>query len=134
MLYCLIVALGLAKQVPNTQVPFVEGNAYTTDPVLPSLLKRVLPTGVLSDVEADLVRFGEETITSEHLLRAYGLGFIDINPRISLSRARDEQARHATTAGTIRLLGPTRGRAPHIRGLAWTQVHLSSRRPCCHPV
>ncbi|KAI0755038.1 acyl-CoA dehydrogenase/oxidase, partial [Daedaleopsis nitida] len=45
-------------------VPFVEGNPYTTDPVLPSLLKRILPASVFRDVSKDMERFGEEVSTT----------------------------------------------------------------------
>lgn len=47
------------------QVPFVEGNPYSTDPVLPALLKRILPADVFRDVDADLDRFGGEVLTSK---------------------------------------------------------------------
>ena len=46
------------------KVPFVEGNPYSTDPVLPSLLKRILPPDVFRDVSQDLERFGGEVLTS----------------------------------------------------------------------
>ncbi|RPD62338.1 hypothetical protein L226DRAFT_532644 [Lentinus tigrinus ALCF2SS1-7] len=45
-------------------VPFVEGNPYTTDPVLPSLLKRILPPHVFHDVSQDMERFGGEVLTT----------------------------------------------------------------------
>ncbi|EIW59446.1 uncharacterized protein TRAVEDRAFT_122464 [Trametes versicolor FP-101664 SS1] len=45
-------------------VPFVEGNPYSTDPVLPALLKRILPADVFRDVDADLDRFGGEVLTT----------------------------------------------------------------------
>ncbi|KAH9846378.1 acyl-CoA dehydrogenase/oxidase [Lenzites betulinus] len=45
-------------------VPFVEGNPYTTDPVLPALLKRILPPNVFQDVSQDLERFGGEVLTT----------------------------------------------------------------------
>ncbi|KAK0464261.1 acyl-CoA dehydrogenase/oxidase [Desarmillaria tabescens] len=51
------------------QPPFVEGNAFTTDPALPSLLKRILPVDVQKDILPDLVRFGEEVVTN---IRAWG--------------------------------------------------------------
>ncbi|KAH7922943.1 hypothetical protein BV22DRAFT_1036936 [Leucogyrophana mollusca] len=44
--------------------PFVEGNAYTSDPVLPGLLKRILPDRIFAEVEPDLTRFGGEVVTS----------------------------------------------------------------------
>ncbi|KAG7445758.1 uncharacterized protein BT62DRAFT_932924 [Guyanagaster necrorhizus] len=55
------------------QSPFIEGNAFTTDPVLPFLLKRILPADVLKDILPDLVRFGDEVVTN---IRACG-------PRVS---------------------------------------------------
>ncbi|KAK0504220.1 acyl-CoA dehydrogenase domain-containing protein [Armillaria luteobubalina] len=55
------------------QPPYVEGNAFLTDPVLPSLLKRVLPVDVQKDIQLDLVRFGKEVVTN---IRAWG-------PRVS---------------------------------------------------
>ncbi|PBK97416.1 hypothetical protein ARMGADRAFT_1009434 [Armillaria gallica] len=51
------------------QPPYVEGNAFLTDPVLPSLLKRILPADVQKDIQPDLVRFGEEVVTN---IRAWG--------------------------------------------------------------
>ncbi|CDO71419.1 hypothetical protein BN946_scf184909.g13 [Trametes cinnabarina] len=45
-------------------VPFIEGNPYTTDPVLPVLLKRILPSDVFQDVDKDLQRFGGEVLTT----------------------------------------------------------------------
>ncbi|KAI0822224.1 acyl-CoA dehydrogenase/oxidase [Trametes gibbosa] len=45
-------------------VPFVEGNPYSTDPVLPALLKRILPSDVFADVSKDLERFGGEVLTT----------------------------------------------------------------------
>ncbi|KAI0365734.1 hypothetical protein BV20DRAFT_953774 [Pilatotrama ljubarskyi] len=45
-------------------VPFVEGNPYSTDPVLPALLKRILPSDVFQDVNEDLERFGGEVLTT----------------------------------------------------------------------
>ncbi|KAJ8483477.1 hypothetical protein ONZ51_g4672 [Trametes cubensis] len=45
-------------------VPFVEGNPYSTDPVLPALLKRILPSEVFQDVDKDLTRFGGEVLTT----------------------------------------------------------------------
>ncbi|KII90615.1 hypothetical protein PLICRDRAFT_52341 [Plicaturopsis crispa FD-325 SS-3] len=45
-------------------VPFVEGNAFTADPVLPSLLKRLLPSSIRSEIEPDLEKFGNEVVTS----------------------------------------------------------------------
>lgn len=51
------------------QPPCVEGNAFLTDPVLPFLLKRILPADVQQDIQSDLVRFGEEVVTN---IRAWG--------------------------------------------------------------
>ncbi|KAF9533136.1 acyl-CoA dehydrogenase/oxidase [Crepidotus variabilis] len=45
-------------------VPFSNENAYLTDPVLPSLLKRILPRNVLQEVEPDLERLGLEVVTT----------------------------------------------------------------------
>ncbi|KAL1743169.1 hypothetical protein HDZ31DRAFT_83606 [Schizophyllum fasciatum] len=46
------------------QIPLYEdGNAYTTDPVLRSLLKRVLPEKVFSELEPDFQRLGDEVNT-----------------------------------------------------------------------
>ncbi|KAK2465325.1 hypothetical protein APHAL10511_002679 [Amanita phalloides] len=45
------------------QTPFSEGNAYSSDPVLPSLLKRILPADVLRDVEPDLTHFAGQLLT-----------------------------------------------------------------------
>ncbi|KAF8558238.1 acyl-CoA dehydrogenase NM domain-like protein [Imleria badia] len=43
---------------------FTERNAYLSDPVLPNLLKRVLPSKIANEIEHDLVRFGMEVNTS----------------------------------------------------------------------
>lgn len=53
------------------QRPFMEGNAYTTDTVLPSLLKRLLPTDVHAEVDPDLSRFGGEVLPSTSFLPAF---------------------------------------------------------------
>ncbi|KAF9483462.1 hypothetical protein BDN70DRAFT_904191 [Pholiota conissans] len=45
-------------------IPFSEGNAYVEDPVLPSLLKRPLPSSVLQEIQPDLVRLGSEVVTT----------------------------------------------------------------------
>ncbi|THH16916.1 hypothetical protein EUX98_g9223 [Antrodiella citrinella] len=50
--------------------PFAEGNAYTTDVVLPSLLKRLAPPEVCSDVDRDLTRFGDVVLTTLRSLSA----------------------------------------------------------------
>ncbi|KAL6304350.1 acyl-CoA dehydrogenase/oxidase [Sparassis latifolia] len=44
-------------------VPYIEGNPYAADPVLPSLLKRLFPSKVLEEVEGDLERFGNVVLT-----------------------------------------------------------------------
>ncbi|PIL22483.1 hypothetical protein GSI_15171 [Ganoderma sinense ZZ0214-1] len=44
-------------------VPFVEGNPYTTDPALPSLMRRILPGNVFQDVNQELERFGGDVLT-----------------------------------------------------------------------
>ncbi|KAF4617730.1 hypothetical protein D9613_006125 [Agrocybe pediades] len=46
------------------QIPFSEENAYLNDPVLPSLLKRTLPTTVFQEIEPDLERVGSDVVTS----------------------------------------------------------------------
>ncbi|OCH91207.1 hypothetical protein OBBRIDRAFT_543176 [Obba rivulosa] len=43
-------------------VPFNEDNAYTADPVLPALLKRLLSSAAFADINADLRRFGGEVM------------------------------------------------------------------------
>ncbi|KAI1793402.1 acyl-CoA dehydrogenase/oxidase [Ganoderma leucocontextum] len=45
-------------------VPFVEGNPYTTDPALPSLLRRILPPDVFQDADREMKRFGGEVLTT----------------------------------------------------------------------
>ncbi|EDR13367.1 uncharacterized protein LACBIDRAFT_292578 [Laccaria bicolor S238N-H82] len=52
-------------------VPFQEENTYTSDPVLPDLLKRTLPPSVFQQIEPDLIRLGGEIITS---IRSLGDG------------------------------------------------------------
>ena len=57
------------------QVPFVEGNPYTTDPALPGLLKRILPPDVYRDVSVDIERFGGEVPRGlDDLLSLPGVG------------------------------------------------------------
>ncbi|KAF8895500.1 acyl-CoA dehydrogenase/oxidase [Infundibulicybe gibba] len=51
------------------QVPPAETHPYMDDTVLPSLLKRLLPSSVLREVEPDLVRFGNDVNTT---IRALG--------------------------------------------------------------
>ncbi|KZT73710.1 hypothetical protein DAEQUDRAFT_742841 [Daedalea quercina L-15889] len=46
------------------QTPYTEGHPYFTDPVIPGLLKRLLPSNVLAEVEDDLNRFGNEISTT----------------------------------------------------------------------
>ncbi|KAK1232055.1 hypothetical protein PQX77_004814 [Marasmius sp. AFHP31] len=45
-------------------IPYAEGHPYTSDPVLPALLKRLIPEETLSAFEHDLVRFGDEVKTN----------------------------------------------------------------------
>jgi len=45
-------------------VPYTEGHPYLTDPALSGLLKRLLPSSVLQDVEHDLTRFSGEVMTT----------------------------------------------------------------------
>ncbi|KAJ2921139.1 hypothetical protein H1R20_g15955, partial [Candolleomyces eurysporus] len=42
--------------------PFPEQNVYLTDPVLPSLLERLLPKSVLEEVQPDLQRLGDDVV------------------------------------------------------------------------
>ncbi|KAF8158133.1 acyl-CoA dehydrogenase/oxidase [Crassisporium funariophilum] len=44
-------------------IPFSEENAYTIDPVLPSLLKRTLPKTAFQEIEPDLARLGRDVVT-----------------------------------------------------------------------
>ncbi|KAF5360912.1 hypothetical protein D9756_004892 [Leucocoprinus leucothites] len=53
------------------QIPFPQSNVYTSDPVLPGLLRRLLPRCTFEEVEPDLIRFGDEVITT---IRALGDG------------------------------------------------------------
>ncbi|KAJ3570101.1 hypothetical protein NP233_g4628 [Leucocoprinus birnbaumii] len=46
------------------ELPASVANVYTSDPVLPSLLKRLLPKDTFNEVEPDLIRFGDEVITT----------------------------------------------------------------------
>ncbi|CAL1712945.1 unnamed protein product [Somion occarium] len=50
--------------------PYVEGNPFTADTVLPSLLKRLVPPSVLSEVDEDLQRFGDVVLTKLRPLSA----------------------------------------------------------------
>lgn len=52
----------------TVQTPYTEPNAYTTDSVLPSLLKRLLPANALREVAPDLVRLGGEGLAGAYLL------------------------------------------------------------------
>ncbi|KIL63209.1 hypothetical protein M378DRAFT_25143 [Amanita muscaria Koide BX008] len=51
------------------QIPFREDNPYTSDPVLPSLLKRTIPPTPLQEIEQELTLFGEEVTST---IRALG--------------------------------------------------------------
>ncbi|KAJ7195987.1 acyl-CoA dehydrogenase NM domain-like protein [Mycena rebaudengoi] len=48
------------------QPPPPAGNPYLCDPVLPSLLKRLLPSSALSEIEPDLIRLGHDLV---HVIR-----------------------------------------------------------------
>ncbi|KAF8073704.1 hypothetical protein FPV67DRAFT_761537 [Lyophyllum atratum] len=61
-------------------VPFPEDNPYTSDPVLPSLLKRTLPESAFEEIEPDLKRLGEDVITT---IRAMGSGSRVAPPRLT---------------------------------------------------
>ncbi|KDR82815.1 hypothetical protein GALMADRAFT_851376 [Galerina marginata CBS 339.88] len=56
-------------------IPFLEENAYTEDPVLPSLLKRTIPTSIFQEIEPDLKRFGAEVVTTIRALADSGKCF-----------------------------------------------------------
>ncbi|TRM64050.1 acyl-CoA dehydrogenase/oxidase C-terminal [Schizophyllum amplum] len=43
--------------------PYEEGNPFSTDPVLPSLLKRTLPELIFREIQPDLVRLGDDIST-----------------------------------------------------------------------
>ncbi|KAG7088385.1 hypothetical protein E1B28_012386 [Marasmius oreades] len=45
-------------------IPYLEQNPYTTDLVISSLLRRLVPEQTLASFEPDLVRFGDEVITT----------------------------------------------------------------------
>ncbi|KAJ7620048.1 acyl-CoA dehydrogenase NM domain-like protein [Roridomyces roridus] len=51
------------EQVFHQQPP-PTGNPYLTDPVLPSLLKRLLPSSAFETIEPDLIRLGDELVTT----------------------------------------------------------------------
>ncbi|KAF7768060.1 hypothetical protein Agabi119p4_7303 [Agaricus bisporus var. burnettii] len=44
------------------QIPFPQQNVYTSDTVLPALLKRLLPKSIFEEIEPDLVRLGNDVI------------------------------------------------------------------------
>ncbi|KAE9393559.1 hypothetical protein BT96DRAFT_943820 [Gymnopus androsaceus JB14] len=46
------------------QVPLNEGNPYLHDPVLPSLLRRLIPSKFFTEIESELERFGADVITT----------------------------------------------------------------------
>ena len=48
------------------QTPYTEPNAYTTDSVLPSLMKRLLPPEALPEIDGDLARFGGEGLAGAY--------------------------------------------------------------------
>ncbi|KAH8104723.1 acyl-CoA dehydrogenase/oxidase [Cristinia sonorae] len=50
--------------------PYVEGNPYVTDTVLPSLLARLVPLQARSEIESDLGRFGDVVLTTLRSLSA----------------------------------------------------------------
>lgn len=49
------------------QIPFEEGNPYTTDTVLPGLLKRLLPYEVHKEAGPQLERLGKVIHTGKHI-------------------------------------------------------------------
>ncbi|KAF9463049.1 hypothetical protein BDZ94DRAFT_649315 [Collybia nuda] len=51
--------------------PYPEDNPYTSDAVLPALLRRTVPQSVFQEIEPDLVRLGTDVITT---IRALGSG------------------------------------------------------------
>lgn len=51
------------------QTPYTEDNPYTSDTVLPSLLKRILPQHVQNDINDDLERCGDIIFTSESIFQ-----------------------------------------------------------------
>ncbi|KJA16474.1 hypothetical protein HYPSUDRAFT_206963 [Hypholoma sublateritium FD-334 SS-4] len=55
--------------------PFAEENAYNSDAVFPSLLKRTLPKSVFQEVEPDLVRVGSEVVSALRALADSGKTF-----------------------------------------------------------
>ncbi|KAF8627499.1 hypothetical protein AX17_006310 [Amanita inopinata Kibby_2008] len=54
------------------QIPFQEENSFSSDSVLPSLLKRTLPPDVFQEVEPDLHHFGHELLTNIRTLGGNG--------------------------------------------------------------
>ncbi|TCD70903.1 hypothetical protein EIP91_001211 [Steccherinum ochraceum] len=50
--------------------PYVEGNPYSTDTVLPSLLKRLAPQHAQQDIDDDLTRFGDVVLDTLRPLSA----------------------------------------------------------------
>ncbi|KAJ7028823.1 acyl-CoA dehydrogenase NM domain-like protein [Mycena alexandri] len=54
------------------QQPPPTGNPYLTDPVLPSLLKRLLPASALSTIQPDLIRLGEDLVNGKHKMQLFG--------------------------------------------------------------
>lgn len=55
------------ENVLGMKRPYTEGNPYTTDTILPHLLKRLLPQEMFQEVHQDLMRFGIEVLTSTSL-------------------------------------------------------------------
>ncbi|TEB39006.1 acyl-CoA dehydrogenase domain-containing protein [Coprinellus micaceus] len=60
--------------------PFPEQNVFLTDPVLPSLLKRILPLDVSAKVLPDLERLGDDVI---NVIRPLGSGPLMAKPTIT---------------------------------------------------
>ncbi|EPT05299.1 hypothetical protein FOMPIDRAFT_1057572 [Fomitopsis schrenkii] len=46
------------------QPPYTEGHPYVTDPVLPDLLKRIVPSSIHADIDCDVTRFGDVVCTT----------------------------------------------------------------------
>ena len=129
------IAFASAKQdltsrvICDNQVPFIEDDPYHTDPALPSLLKRLLPTEHQREIIDDLKRFSSEVIPGKLYSRS-------IQKPISLPYVirrccRDAIAMQhspAPRAHSIQSMGSTHRRTPDFRRMARTEECGAARR------
>ncbi|THU87021.1 acyl-CoA dehydrogenase NM domain-like protein, partial [Dendrothele bispora CBS 962.96] len=109
------------------QEPFVEDNPYTSDPVLPSLLKRILPPQTLKEVEPDLVRFGQDVITKP-LTEIRAAGDTVAPPKLTQYDQWGKRIDHLQTSEGWKFLKAT-AQAEGIPGIFYERKYGEDSRP-----